>query len=340
MASNQLGYIDSDGHILDSPDNYRPYLPSHLQSRRTLFSGGGDGFERNPNFNSRDINAEVWLQQLDEAGMETTVLYPTAGLGVGFVLEPEIPLALCRAYNDFVHDKYLSVSPRLQAVALLPVQFPDQCADELQRAVDELGFVGGLLGADGPRLLGKEPFHPLYRKAQELDVMLGVHAGGSLRGRGPDEYLFDSLIQAHTLSHPGAQLRQLTSILFEGVPELFPDLRIAFLEAGCTWVPYWMDRMDEEFENRGAKDAPVLTKRPSEYITQGNLFFSCETEEHLLPETMSFVGEDKILYASDFPHWDSNFPHSLHQLLERSDLEEGQKMRILVDNPKRLYGLE
>ena len=81
-----------------------------------------------------------------------------------------------------------------------------------------------------------------------------------------------------------------------------PHLRIAFLEAGCTWVPYLMDRLDEEFEIRGEREAPLLNKKPSEYIHSDNVYVACEPEERLLPETLSIIGEGSVIYARDFPH--------------------------------------
>jgi len=134
-------------------------------------------------------------------------------------------------------------------------------------------------------------------------------------------------------------MRQLTSMVFEGVSARFPELRIAYLEAGAGWVPYFVQRMDEEFEKRGHVEAKALDRRPSEYIRSGNVYFSCEAEEVLLPQAIDYVGEDQILYASDFPHWDHSYPQSLKELTERPDVTEEQKRKILSANPRRLYGL-
>ncbi|ETW95038.1 MAG: hypothetical protein ETSY2_48715, partial [Candidatus Entotheonella gemina] len=220
------------------------------------------------------------------------------------------------------------MSPRLKAVALLPLQDPEEAVKELTRAVTELQLVGAMLPADGPFLLGKSMFDPVYVEAQRVGTMLAIHAGGSLRGRGLDEYLFDRFLQAHILSHSGAQMRQMTSIILEGVPERFPDVRLAFLEAGCTWVPYWMDRMDEEFEFRGKVDAPWLKKKPSEYVQDANIFVACEPEERLLPEAIRLIGSNSIVFASDYPHWDGSFPESLWELEGRKDLSEQEKTQI------------
>ena len=236
------------------------------------------------------------------------------------------------------HEEFIKLSPRLQAVALLPVQDPKAAAKELRRAVSELGHVGAMLAADGTHLLGDERFLPIYEEAERLGVMLGIHASGShLGGAGVD--LFPTFIQAHTCSHAFGQMRQLTSIVFEGIPERFPRLRIAYLEAGCGWAPYWMERMDDEYAKR-AEEAPALRKKPSEYIRSGSIYFSCEADEWLLPQALKLVGENQIVYASDFPHWDHSFPQSIDEIRDRGDLSDAQKRKILGDNARRLYGLK
>jgi len=229
------------------------------------------------------------------------------------------------------------VSPRLKAVALLPVQDPDACAPELRRAVTELGLSGAMLAADGSHLLGDARFLPVYEEADRLGVMLGIHASGSHLG-GAGIELFPRFIQAHTCSHAFGQMRQLTSVIFEGIPERFPDVRIAFLEAGCGWAPYWMERMDDEYAKR-APEAPVLKKKPSEYCRSGNIYFSCEADEWLLPQAVKLVGENQIVYASDFPHWDHSWPASIDEIRQRGDINDTQKQKILADNAKRLYKL-
>lgn len=336
------GYVDADGHVRDTDQHYRQYIEAPYDRRMVMVAqGGGDGFDRYlfGTLGLLQVNAQDWLAALDAGGVETTILYPTAGLSVGFLKEPDYAVAFCRAYNNFLAEEFIKVSPRLRGVALLPLQDVGEAVIELRRAVTELHMVGAMLPADGPFLLGKPAFDPIYAEAEQLGVMVGVHGTGTLLGRGLDEYLFERLIQAHTLSHSGAQMRQMSSMIFDGVPERFPDLRIAFLEAGATWVPYFMDRMDEEYEFRKI-EAPRLTKKPSEYVKNPNIFVACEPEEQLLPQTLKIVGADSIIFASDFPHWDGSFPESLFELEAREDLSEADKAQILISNPKRLYGMK
>ena len=246
--------IDADGHVTESNEQVAKYLDEPYRRRpltHPLYPW--DGWDRRMLGRLGDWagDAGAWLRALDAGRVEATALYPTLGLFMGFLKDREWAVALCRAYNSFLHEEFVRVSPRLKAVALLPIQDPEAAAAELGRAVRQLGFVGGMLAADGSHLLGDARFVPVYEEAQGLDVMLAVHASGSHLG-GAGVELFPRFIQAHTVSHPFGQMRQLTSIILEGIPERFPRLRLAFLEAGSGWVPYWMERMDDEYAKRAA----------------------------------------------------------------------------------------
>jgi predicted TIM-barrel fold metal-dependent hydrolase len=333
--------IDADGHVTESTEQVAKYLDDPYRRRPLGFPFyPSDGWDRRLLGTLGELggDAETWLRAMDKGGIETAVLYPTLGLFMSFLKDREWAVALCRAYNTFLHEEFIKASPRLKAVALLPVQEPEACAPELRRAVTQLGLVGAMLSADGSHLLGDKSYLPLYEEADRLGVMLGIHASGShLGGAGVD--MFPRFIQAHTCSHAFGQMRQITSMIFEGIPERFPNLRIAYLEAGCGWAPYWMERMDDEFAKRGRVEAPALKKKPSEYIRSGNIYFSCEADEWLLPQALKLVGENQIVYASDFPHWDNSYPGSIDEIRTRGDITEAQKRKILADNCRRLYKL-
>ena len=332
--------LDADGHVTESYEQLARYLDEPYRRRPLTFPFyAWDGWDRRLLGTLGDVagDAETWLRVMDKHGIEQVVLYPTLGLFMSFLKDPIWAVALCRAYNTLMAEEFIKKSPRIKAVALLPVQDPDAAARETRRAVGELGHSGVMLAADGNHVLGDARFHGVYEEAQKLDAMVGVHASGShLGGAGVD--VFPRFIQAHTCSHPFGQMRQITSIVFEGVPERFPDLRIAFLEAGAGWAPYWMERMDDEYAKR-AVEAPALKKKPSDYVRSGKIYFSCEADEWLLPQALKLVGENQIVYASDFPHWDNSFPGNIAEIRERGDLTDAQKRKVLADNCRRLYKL-
>ncbi len=344
MAS--IAVIDADGHITESEEQLRRYMDKEVSNRTVvgdvrapLYPAENWNRSLGGRLGSRAGDAETWLRAMDKHGVEAAVLYPTAGLGLGRVLEPELAAAICHAHNTFLAKEVCSVSPdRLKGVALIPVHDVALAVKELRRAVTELGMVTAMLPALGMRRpLGHPEFHPIYEEAQRLDCLLAVHGVPHDRRYFVD--LLDYFIDIHTVGFPVSLMIQLANMIYRGIPELFPRLRLAFLEAGCTWVPYMMDRMDEEYEKRGEVEAPLLKRKPSEYIKSGRIYFTCEAGETLLPQVLEMVGEDAIMYASDWPHWDNDFPESIHTLLDRGDLGDRAKQKILRDNARQAYKL-
>ena len=184
--------------------------------------------------------------------------------------------------------------------------------------------------------LGTPTFWPIYEEMQRLNAPLLVHNSR----QGPaGEIRFDTFLFAHTIGRPFETLIDCAALAYGGVPEKFPKLRIAFLECGCGWVPYWMDRMDEEWEKRQS-EAPLLKAKPSEYMTRGNWFYAAEPEESTLPYVIDRIGDDKILFASDYPHWDGMFPYVVSTIHGRKDISEESKGKFLGENAKKLYGWE
>ena len=332
--------IDADGHVRDTDEDVRPYISPPYNERPRLSGGvARDGFDNTlgNRLGTREVDVDVWLDALERGGLAASVLYPTGSLACGWLREPGFAAARASAYNDWLSNAYLKADSRFKGVALLPVQDPSAAAAELRRAVTDLGMVGGML-PEGPHLFGKPEFDVLYEEAQRLGVPLAAHGSGRLTGLY-DEFLFDNLSQVHSLGHAFTQMKQFVSIILSGVPEKFPELKLAFLEAGCGWAVYLLDRMDERWHLRGREDAPLLTKSPSEYLASGNIFISCEADERMLPETLRVLGEDVVVFASDFPHWDAEFPENIRRLLAREDLTPAQREKVAGLNAQRLYGL-
>lgn len=351
MRQNRFPVIDADGHVIEQRQEIAACLDESVQAGELPLSDTNglfpslDGWRRGlmssrPGHRDRP-DAAGWLDFLDECGIERTVLYPTTGLAVGLIQDQAWAVALCRAYNTWVHARYASTSPRLIGAALLPVQDVTAAVHELRRAVSELGCRVGLLPAVTVlhKGYGHQDFWPLYAEAERLDVPLAVH-GAPSRGLGFD--FCQSLIEAHTLEHPIAALIQLTSLMFAGVFEAFPGLRVAFLESGCGWMPYMMDRLDEEYERRGAKQAPRLRKRPTEYLGGGQVYVSMEPEERTLPYVLELFGTDHVFFASDYPHERprAEFADDIPTFAARDDLADTAKRKLLADNARRFYRLD
>jgi hypothetical protein len=342
--------VDADGHIVESDQEIFDYLPPPYRGEQQLFAYPFfptlDGWHRS----ARRVTdasgiyierptAESWLAYLDEASIAATVLFPTAGLAFGLIADPLWAAGLARAYNDWLHDRFLSVNPmRLKGIALLPVQDPAEAARELRRAVEELGMVGAVLPAVGlPRAYGSRAFWPIFEAAQECEALLAVHGAPSYN-LGLER--FEKLIEVRTLTHPFSQMIQLTSMMFEGVFDRFPRLKVAYCEAGSGWVPYLVERLDLEFDSRRAQ-APDLKQRPSEHVQSGRVFIHCELDEIGLANAAKWLPEEAFFCASDYPHeLKEEFPEKIEHLLQRGDLPDSLKRKVLWDNPLRMYGLD
>ena len=333
-----IDVIDSDGHIFERDEALYPYLDQKKYPieglRRYYLFRELDGLRRGTwrQMGGAD-DVPGWHKFMNETGISKAVLFPTMGLAFAWDRDFAWCADLARAYNNFMYDEYLEKSPRLKAVALLPVQDPAEAARELHRTVTELGMVGGVLPTPGlNRPYGDSAFDVLYKEAQSLDVALGVH-GASLRGLGFDS--FESYKALHILGHPFGQMIQFTSMVTEGVFERFPRLRVVFLEAGGGWVPYLMERIDNGADRRGIPSA-------SEQVRNHPIYFHAELEEREgLVTALSVVGDDRFCYASDYPHEpQEEIKEGLESFLAREDVSLSSKQKILSTNVKEAFGIK
>jgi len=344
---NDLHVIDADGHVLENEKEIELYFEGDYKGvkRSGVFSifpsldGWPRGFVRGLDKIST-TTAETWIQFVDGSKLDAAVLYPTAGLSFGLIQDPDWACVVARAYNNWLYDRYCKVDSRLKGVAILPVHDPKEAVNELRHAVTEQKMVAGLLPAVTMlnKGYGHADFYPIYAEAQKLNVPLAVH-GAVSRGLGFD--FLQTMSMIHTLEHPLAQMIQLTSIVLDGVFDLFPKLRMGFLEAGAGWIPYMMDRMDEKFHiDRKRKHFP-LSKRPSEYFKSGNVYVTCETDEKILDTVVREMGEDYMMYPTDFPHEREAgvFAKDIPEFWERSDLSERVKRKVFSENAKRFYNM-
>jgi uncharacterized protein len=350
MSQTYAPVIDADGHIYEDDRAIWRYLPKPYSESDLLFATPFfptlDGFHRQshrvrdgraPQLEIPDAND--WITYLDEANIAATVLFPTAGLAFGMIAEPGWATALAQGYNDWLADNYLRLDARrMKGMALIPLQDGEAAAQELRRAVNDLGMVGGILPAAGLyEALGHRSYWPVYEAAAELGCVLGIH-GAPSGGLGLDR--LHRLIEVRTLTHGFSQMVQMTSMMFEGVFDTFPTVRFAFCEAGCGWVSYLAERLDLEYRNRPSQ-APLVKKLPSEHLKGGQIYFHTELGERGLGRAIEDFGSEVFFAASDFPHEPKgDFPEGIEDLMDREDIPEHSKREILWSNPIRLYGLD
>jgi predicted TIM-barrel fold metal-dependent hydrolase len=329
--------IDADGHVVEKGKDIRAYLPEpHNQRAGSLLASNGLDTSMGGRLGGLENNdLSTRLRDMDREGIDVSVLFPTSSFALSKVIEHDFASAYARAYNDFIAD-FCRQSPRIKGVAILPFQDVEAAVHEVDRAVTKLGLVAVAVASQGMKEhLGARTFWPIYDEIQRLNVPLCVH---NRREAPAGDNRFDSFLYVHTIGRPVETAIQFAGLIYGGVPERFPRLRIGFLECGVGWVPYWVERMDEEWEKRGKVEAPLCKNKPSDYVTHGNLFFSMEPEEGMVPYVIERIGVDKVLFASDYPHWDGMFPHVVSTIRGRKDISEEAKQKVLGGNASQCYG--
>ena len=216
---------------------------------------------------------------------------------------------------------------------------PQAAAEELERAVKERGLIGfEILPVGLPMALGDSFYDPVYAAAERCGATLGIHGTRSW-SRELGAQGLNTFAEVHAYAFTAGILLQFTSMICQGIPIRFPKLRFAFLEIGATWLPYYLDRIDEHWEKRGHVDMPLLKDKPSQVFRTSSIKISIEAGETLLGETIKMVGPQHFMYATDIPHWDCEFPHSLRHLRESEIIGGAVKQQILYGNAKELFRL-
>jgi predicted TIM-barrel fold metal-dependent hydrolase len=283
---------------------------------------------------------KVRIAHMDEDGIAIAVLYGTSICEINSELDDAgLAATISRAYNNWLHDFCAHAPDRLKGVASVPLQDMEETVRELERAVTKLGFVGvGILPDSNLKTLMDPYFFPLYEALQALDVPLGLHLlGGGRRPMGGDRY--NHLFFTHTFGHPFEQMLAMQALVAGGVLDRFPRLRVAFLEGDCGWLPWWLHRMDSHYEKLG-EFVPSKAK-PSEYLVEGaQCFIGCEGDEPMIPYVAGVVGADRLVFASDYWHWDGEFPGAVAGMTGRADLPDSLKRKVLGENAARLYRLK
>jgi predicted TIM-barrel fold metal-dependent hydrolase len=281
------------------------------------------------------------LAIMDAEGIDTQVVYPTLFLAYPLSSNPKLVTALCSSYNRWLGDR-LAGQRRLKWAAVVNLD-EIRAATEQVREAKRLGAVAVMtLGTVGEKLLDDAALDPFYEAVVEEDLALAVHVGWACP---PINNLFTHLYPSTVTAFLFPVLLGFVAMVTGGVLDRFPQLRVAFLEAGSLWIPFMVDRLEHRFRHAGgylAKVLPQVAPRalasPKDYLGRGNLYFSCEVEDAILPYVLGLVGEGQMLFGSDMPHGDRE-RFAARALEGRADLGAAAKAKILEENPRRFYRL-
>jgi len=368
MTTATVPVTDADGHVLepraawnDLADEHRPRIETDPSGLDHVLVGGHEVFTaRLGQMGSpgTDVGAPVGPVPLEEArrgafdpmarladmdaeGIDRAVLYPTIGLGFWSIPDAAAAVAVARAYNDWLAGYCAAEPERLYGAAMVPMQDPAAAVAELRRAREELGFVSAFVRPNPccGRTIVDPANEPVWDAAESLGMAIAVHEGfqWAIPPLGADRQPTNVLV-LHAASHTLEQMLACAQLIGLGVLERHPDLKVVFLEAGGGWVPYWLARLDHQVPTYH-RFAPPLSLLPSEYFAR-QCWVSFEIDEGTLPVLAPFLGDDRIVWGSDYPHADSTFPGAVTEL-ERTlaPLDEDSRQRVLGANAAALYGL-
>ncbi len=286
------------------------------------------------------FDPEKRIPDMDLEGIDVAGLFPPGSGEEWAMNDPAFSAALCTTLND-ARAEYASFAPdRLKLVAKLPMIEPKLAAEELERCVNEHGFVGMVTATHiREKNLDDPSFDVVWEAAQRLDVAVCTHGGGQAPGQTPFAIeRFDTRLGIHALTHPLGAMQAVFNFTVGGILRRFPSLRVGFLEAGVGWLPFWLERLDEHWELM-PDQAPEIDRPPSEYFA-GRCFLTAEPDEKMIPYVFDNLGDDIICYSSDYCHFDCAFPDSVRILDGRSDLNDPIKRNLFSMNAARLYKFE
>ncbi|MEE9284519.1 MAG: amidohydrolase family protein, partial [Dehalococcoidia bacterium] len=296
------------------------------------------------------------LKAMDQDGIDAEVLFPgLAGFGGGGffgIKDPELRSALYRAYNDILAEDWRGTNPeRFVAQTSLPLYDIEETVAEVRRAYDIghrcVTFPSNPEGWGFPTLADAH-WNPLWATMQDLDLPVSVHIGGGApppgaaaaagAGASPIRTGSKGEGEAYIIKALSSNIATLAEFMFSGIMVRFPSLKFVSVESGIGWVPYFLEQCDDVYTRQRYWTKSELRMLPSEYAAR-QLHWNFWNEKaglHLL----DFIGEDHVMWESDFPHSICNWPNSWKVVDEiTKGIQPATRQKILADNAAKLYKL-
>jgi uncharacterized protein len=274
-------------------------------------------------------------QHLDPNNVVLGVLNPLA-TGQG-IRNHDLSAAICSAINDWQIEKWTSRDSRLKGSVVVANEDGPAAAAEIRKRAGDSNFIQVLLLSRNVEPLGQRRYWPIYEAAEEAGLPVGVHAfgfgGNPITASGWPSYYIEEMV-----GHSQCQQTALASIVLEGVFERHPKLKMIMIEAGFGWAPSLSWRLDKSWQ-RMRSEVPHVKRPPSETI-RDHIFWTTqpmedpERRDHLF-DVIDWVGWDKLLFATDYPHWDFDEPSRVLP----AGVSEANRDAFYLGNARKLYGL-
>jgi len=286
----------------------------------------------------QDDNAANRVADMDEEGTDIHFLIPTSWVGTVGLDDPALEVGLTRAYHRHMAAFCGQFPNRLKGLIRAPARDVDAAVKEIRRwgksdwAVAVQPSLGQHVPADHPDL------EPIWHAAADLDLPI-VHHSSTWNPPYYPGYrdVWDNIFIGRLASHPWGAMRFVASFIGGGILDRYPSLRLGVLECGFGWLPFWGRRMDEQYAYVGS--TAELKMKPSEYLTSGRFFCSIERQEgeDMFRMVTAFLGDGALMYASDYPHSECQFPNSVDNVMAWKSLGRDTREKLFWGNATRFF---
>jgi predicted TIM-barrel fold metal-dependent hydrolase len=254
-------------------------------------------------------------------GVDYACLFPTGFLAIGTHPSLEMEIELCWAYSRWITEKAIPESNgRFYTMLSLPFSSPEESLRHVETFGDRKGVGGFMITSVRPKMgVYDNAYMKVYRAIEERGLALSFHSGFNW-----GDHQFQScnrFLAAHALGFSWYNIIHCVNWVVNGMGERFPKLPVIWIEAGLSWIPFVMQRIDHEYMLRPS-ECPLLKKKPSDYMR--DMYYSIQPMEiqdmQALETTFRMMdAENTLLYASDYPHWDFDLPSTVWDLPFISD---------------------
>jgi len=351
----KLDIVDCDFHPKITPEQLRPFLSNQWWSYlQTYGSRPRHGYAKGyayPKMTPQAARRDSWPptgglpasdldfcreQHLDFYGIDTAIMNPLSPTGQGDQ-NVELSVAMATAANEVQLAHWSDKDSRMKASVVVPYEDGVASAAEIRKRAGDRRFAQVFLLSRMGEAAGRKRYWPIYEAAVEAGLPVGIHAfgysGWPMSSSGYPSFYIEEMTEHAT----SAQV-MVTSMVMEGIFERWPELKIVLIECGFGWLPALGWRLDKHWK-RLKDEVPHLKMAPSEYIKKHfwvttQPMEETEEPEHLL-EVMNWIGMDRIMFSSDYPHWDFDDPF----VSLPPSLSEAQRRMIYSGNARKLYRL-
>ncbi|MCP3473313.1 amidohydrolase [Bradyrhizobium sp. CCGUVB1N3] len=283
-------------------------------------------------------DAEQAMSWMDSLSVDYACLFPTPMLFLGLHPQAEVETQMARAYNRWMIERLLPLNPRLRTMLYLPFNDPEATYRMIQEFGTCKGVIGFMVVSTRYKGVYDNAYMKSYRLLEEMGLPLAFH--GSYNWTDQMMATTNRFITAHALGFTFFNAVHCANWVVNGLPERFPKLKVIWIESGIAWVPWLMQRLDNDYRMR-TSECPALKKLPSDYMR--DMFYTTQPMEMVnnskaLELTFEMINaRTQLLYSSDYPHWDMDLPSTIWDL---PFLDEQAKRNILGLNAQRIFNID